>query len=111
VYKAKDSVEVLTDAGPGAQARLAKDKFFSNSNPTPAQIELRVGAQVMCTQNLSYMKLVNGSRGVVKKFETGEEVLADMERELQEGKLKSYEKDQIDAQKLLVEKDKMYPGG
>jgi hypothetical protein len=111
VYKAKDSVEVIGDDGAGAHARLVKDKFFSKSNPTPAQIELRVGAQVMCTQNLPHMKLVNGSRGVVKKFDTGEEVLAEMEREVREGKLKSYEKDQMEAQKLFIDKDKMYPGG
>ena len=38
---------------------------WATANKIPAQIKLKIGAQVMCTRNIPLLGLVNGSRGVI----------------------------------------------
>lgn len=75
VFDAVDTVEADNSA---QERQLEKDVFFSNNPLIPKKLELRVGAQVMLTKNIepgaSVDRLVNGSRGVIKRFVPLEEV-------------------------------------
>lgn len=44
-------------------------KKWASANKIPEKINLRLGAQVMCTRNLPAMGLVNGSRGVITQVD------------------------------------------
>jgi hypothetical protein len=109
VYEAEDTVEPISNQA-YIRRKLEMHSFFTQT-PTPRRIELKVGAQVMCTLNLDVGRgLVNGSRGVVKSFATGLEVLEDIEKDLKGGMLSEYQMEQAKIQKGLVNKDRMYPG-
>lgn len=66
-FKARD--EVFPDDGTPdwTRSKLLKDAFFLNNGKVPERVVLKVGAQVLLTKNLDKV-LVNGSRGVVKRF-------------------------------------------
>lgn len=50
----------------------AHTKDLDVQTPVPGRLVLKIGAQVMLLKNISIGKgLVNGARGVVKRFETG----------------------------------------
>ena len=56
-------------------------KFFDQVR-VKAQVQLKVGAQVMCLQNdNTRAKLVNGSRGVVVGFETWKDAFGELKKE------------------------------
>ena len=56
-------------------------KFFDQVR-AKAQVQLKVGAQVMCLQNdNTRAKLVNGSRGVVIGFETWKDTFGELKKE------------------------------
>ena len=69
VFNAADTVEADY---PAQEQQLERDPFFANNPLIPKKLELRVGAQVMLTKNIEFGdsvdRLVNGSRGVVKRF-------------------------------------------
>ena len=44
-------------------------KKWATANKIPEKINLRLGAQVMCTRNLPTLGLVNGSRGVITQID------------------------------------------
>jgi len=77
VFNAVDTVKADNSSN---ERQLERDAFFSNNPLIPHKLELRVGAQVMLTKNLesgdSVDRLVNGSRGVVKRFVPIEEVIS-----------------------------------
>lgn len=76
VFEARDAV--FPDAGaPGwVREKLLRDPFFKNDQ-VPERVFLKVGAQVILTQNLDKV-FVNGSRGVVKYFMTREKTIEDL---------------------------------
>jgi ATP-dependent DNA helicase PIF1 len=82
VFNAADSVEADT---PAQERLLDRDTFFSNNPLIPKRLELRVGAQVMLTKNIEFGdsvdRLVNGSRGVVKRFVPLEEFASRLKAE------------------------------
>ncbi|GBM62453.1 ATP-dependent DNA helicase PIF1 [Araneus ventricosus] len=83
----KDDVEIINNSHleklPGRiQTYSAVDnypdlsRFISNHCHVLEKVELKVGAQVMLTKNLDLQRgLVNGARGVVTGFDTGQEKL------------------------------------
>jgi ATP-dependent DNA helicase PIF1 len=81
VYAAHDAVQVDDELVPKrqhkqAQDKLWRDRFFTTECQARAEVELKVGAQVMCVKNLDRdltpLPIVNGSRGVVVGFEQSE---------------------------------------
>jgi len=82
VFEAADKVEADNSA---LARQLERDAFFSSNPLIPKTLELRVGAQVMLTKNLeqgdSVDRLVNGSRGVVKRFVPLDEVVSRLKPE------------------------------
>jgi ATP-dependent DNA helicase PIF1 len=76
VYVARDSVHCDIGSPPWTREKLLRDPFFK-SGPASDRMVLKVGAQVILTQNLDRV-LVNGSRGVVKHFETKEKAIEDL---------------------------------
>ena len=77
VFDAKDSVHP-EDGAPGwAGEQLQRDSFFKSAL-VPERIVLKVDAQVMLTQNIDNM-LVNGSKGVVKGFQSKDKTIEDLE--------------------------------
>ena len=82
IFHAEDTVEAKN---PAQESQLERDVFFSNNPLIPTKLELRVGAQVMLTKNLesgaSVDRLVNGSRGVVKRFVPLEEIVVRLNAE------------------------------
>ena len=90
VFEAVDSVIPDEDSPPWAREQLERDCFFA-SPLVPRRVTLRVGAQVMLTKNVDTGpgcpvapadRLVNGSRGVVKRFAGREEAEAQLSAEL-----------------------------
>eukprot|EP01043_Picozoa_sp_COSAG02_P008890 COSAG02_NODE_293_length_25438_cov_52.630254_3_plen_828_part_00 len=83
-YRAQDSVhvsmEVPQSGHTAAEHRLEGDKFFSSECQAHRDVELKIGAQVMCVKNLApdsecvsrgtmRYPIVNGSRGVIVRYE------------------------------------------
>ena len=75
-YIAKDSVLVQPGAANYTRQDLLGDRFFTKDCQAPLELELRIGCQVMLLRNESVDecpsskdRLVNGSRGVVIRFE------------------------------------------
>ena len=66
VFVARDAVHCDPGSPPWMRDKLLRDSFFK-SGPAPERVVLKVGAQVILTQNLDRV-LINGSRGVVKSF-------------------------------------------
>lgn len=50
---------------------VVEGRFPEESFPTDANLELKVGAQVMCVKNLNDIGVKNGSVGIVSGFEEG----------------------------------------
>lgn len=79
-FDAKDSVHP-EDGAPGwAGEQLQRDSFFKNAL-VPERIILKENAQVMLTQNVDNV-LVNGTKGIVKHFQTKEKTLEELEARL-----------------------------
>jgi ATP-dependent DNA helicase PIF1 len=76
VFVARDSVHCDIGSPAWTRDKLLRDPFFK-SGPAPERVVLKVGAQVILTQNMDRV-LVNGSRGVVKHFETKEKAIEDL---------------------------------
>ncbi len=76
VFVARDAVYPDEGAPGWIHEKLLRDPFFKN-NQVPERVSLKVGAQVILTQNLDKV-LVNGSRGVVKYFMTREKSIEDL---------------------------------
>ena len=86
-FVSQDSVCVDTDvAKPGesghaeAEQHLQADKFFTADCQARREVELKIGAQVMCVKNIPHSEwqaigfpIVNGSRGVVVRYEPNPE--------------------------------------
>ena len=72
---AVDSVYPERGAPTWARDKLRNDSFFKSAM-VPEKVELKVGAQVMLTKNMPEEEgLVNGSRGVVKRFVSKDETM------------------------------------
>lgn len=78
VFVARDAVYPEEGAPDWIREKLLRDPFFKNDQ-VPERVCLKVGAQVILTQNLDNKKgFVNGSRGVIKHFMTKEKTMEDL---------------------------------
>jgi len=84
IFKAMDSQEPLDPESKWQRTTLKNSLFFSKNPVAETEVELKVDAQVMLTKNETKEDgghLVNGSRGVVRRFEPSEDVLQELAAE------------------------------